>query len=86
MIRKKRSAPLEPWSPYREGQEPHTQPTQPLPARGMSSAGQETSEQRYRRLKALSDATGERLLFVYLRDQRRSTVEERHSRKGPTRW
>ncbi len=62
------------------------QQTQPLPAIGLSSAGQETSEQRYHRLKAVSDATGERLLFVYLRDQGRSTIEERRRRKGGARW
>ncbi|MBV9690974.1 MAG: hypothetical protein JO202_14850 [Ktedonobacteraceae bacterium] len=62
------------------------QPTQPLPVLDMSSAGHQTCQQRYRRLKALSDATGERLLFVYLRDQGRSTIEERRRSKGTPRW
>jgi len=83
---KKQPAPLEPWSPYRAGQELHMQPTQPLPVLHTSSAVQETCQQRYRRLKALSDATGQRLLFVYLRDQGRGTIEDNRMRKGPTRW
>ncbi|MBV9020869.1 MAG: hypothetical protein JOZ71_09170 [Ktedonobacteraceae bacterium] len=86
MIKKKRPAHLEPWSPYRQSQEPPIQQTQPLPVLGTSSAGQETSEQCYHRLKALSDLTGERLLFVYLHDQGRSTIEESRRRKGQTRW
>lgn len=32
---------------------------------------EETPEERYRRLKAISDATGKRLLFVYREDERR---------------
>ena len=62
--RKKHPAHVAPWSPYRDGHEPRAQQTQPLPVIGVSAPVQETSEQRYRRLKALSDLTGERLLFV----------------------
>ncbi|MBV9691521.1 MAG: hypothetical protein JO202_17620 [Ktedonobacteraceae bacterium] len=62
--RKKRQVPFEPWSPYREGDEPDAQQIQPLPVIGMSAPAHESPQQRYRRLKALSDATGERLLFV----------------------
>jgi hypothetical protein len=47
---------------------------------------QETSEQRFRRLKAISDATGMRLLFVYLRDQGRATAADRRMMKGNARW
>lgn len=32
---------------------------------------EETPEERYRRLKAIADATGKRLLFVYREDERR---------------
>jgi len=83
--RKKHPPHVAPWSPYREGDEAHAQQTQPLPVIGMSSSVPETSEQRYRRLKALSDLTGERLLFVYLHDQGRDTIEDIRSRKGHTR-
>jgi len=50
------------------------QDTQPLPVIHLRSRPevivQETPQAKYRRLKALSDATGVRLLFVYLSDQR----------------
>ena len=47
------------------------QETQPLPVvRGFDQQA-ETCEERFRRLKAIADATGTRYLFVYLRDQKR---------------
>lgn len=46
------------------------QDTQPLPIVRVRSAFTETSQERFRRLKAVSDATGVRLLFVYLIDER----------------
>jgi len=51
------------------------QDTQPLPVIRLHAQPeamvQEAPQAKYRRLKALSDATGVRLLFVYLCDQRR---------------
>jgi len=46
-----------------------TQPF-PLPLYTRPRYTQETVEQRFRRLKALSDATRVRLLFVYLSDEK----------------
>ncbi len=50
------------------------QDTQPLPVirlhAHLEAMLQETPQAKYRRLKALSDATGVRFLFVYLSDQR----------------
>jgi hypothetical protein len=50
------------------------QDTQPLPIIRLpfqpEATFQETPEVKYRRLKALSDATEVRFLFVYLSDQR----------------
>ena len=43
------------------------QDTQPLPR---IQYRQETQQERYQRLKALSDRTGVRLLFVYLSEER----------------
>lgn len=80
MLMKKKATPLEPWCLYPEGQQIHDQ-AQPLPVLPISSPTYETSEQRYRRLKAIADATGERLLFVYLRDQGRATIGDRPIRK-----
>ena len=48
-----------------------TQDTQPLPLIRLPYRAQETAQERYRRLKAISDATGVRLLFVYLADDGR---------------
>ncbi len=46
------------------------QDTLPLPVLPrMSRYSEETSEERYKRLKAFSDTTGVRLLFVYLVDE-----------------
>ena len=45
----------------------HNHPLQSLPA----FQYEETPEERYRRLKAISDATGKRLLFVYREDEGR---------------
>lgn len=45
--------------------------TQPLPVvRGFDWQA-ESREERFRRLKAIADATGTRYLFVYLQDQKR---------------
>ncbi len=46
------------------------QDTQPLPIIPRVRYQQETPQERYRRLKAFSDRTGVRLLFVYLREER----------------
>ena len=48
-----------------------TQETQPLPVMRGFDRQAETREERFRRLKAIADATGTRYLFVYLRDQKR---------------
>lgn len=50
------------------------QETQPLPIipPGLRLSRHETAQQRYQRLKAISDATGTRLLFVYLAEQKRT--------------
>ena len=50
--------------------------TQPLPIICLPYHRQETPQERYRRLKAISDATGVRFLFVYLAEQK---VMERRS-------
>lgn len=47
-----------------------TQDTQPLPLFSHSAYAQETPPERYQRLKAFSEATGVRLLFVYLSDEK----------------
>lgn len=44
------------------------QDTQPLP---VLRPPEETPAARFRRLKAIADATGRRLLFVYLEEERR---------------
>jgi predicted component of type VI protein secretion system len=46
------------------------QQTQPLPVLHLAQNEQETVQQRYRRLKAFSDMTGVRLLFVYRIDEK----------------
>jgi hypothetical protein len=84
-IRKKKPAPFEPWCLYPQGQEMYDQ-TQPLAVLPSSSPAHETCEQRYRRVKALADATGERLFFAYLHDQGRPTIQDRRRRKGTTEW
>ena len=50
----------------------HEQDTQPLPLPLYTRPryGQETVQKRYRRLKAFSDTTGVRFLFVYLSDEK----------------
>lgn len=47
------------------------QDTQPLPTPGPLH---ETPPARFRRLKAIADATGKRLLFVYLEEERRRSL------------
>lgn len=47
----------------------HNHPLPSLPAFQMPY--EETPTERYRRLKAISDATGKRLLFVYREDEQR---------------
>lgn len=47
------------------------QDTQPLPVVRGFDQQTETREERFRRLKAIADATGTRYLFVYLQDQKR---------------
>ena len=47
-----------------------TQETQPLPVMRGFDRQAETREERFRRLKAIADATGTRYLFVYLQDQK----------------
>ncbi len=49
--------------------EQDTQPL-PLPLHTRPRYAQETEEERFRRLKALSDTTHVRLLFVYLADEK----------------
>lgn len=87
---KKQSPVFEPWCRCPANHEIYDQHTQPLPlirlAHHSPVVTQETSEQRFRRLKALSDATGTRLLFVYLRDQGRATVADRRMMKGNAQW
>ncbi len=46
------------------------QDTQPLPLFPHPRFGQETAQERYRRLKTFSDITGVRFLFVYLSDEK----------------
>ncbi|MBV9691819.1 MAG: hypothetical protein JO202_19140 [Ktedonobacteraceae bacterium] len=82
MSRKKQQPLFEPWSRYAEDHEIHDQQTQPLPVTHVTHPPQETLEQRYRRLKALSDATGIRFLFVYLHDQGRMTIEDIQRSRG----
>ncbi|MBV9691510.1 MAG: hypothetical protein JO202_17555 [Ktedonobacteraceae bacterium] len=89
MKMKKQSPVFEPWCSYPENHEMYDQQTQPLPiirlALDSPATTQETSQQRFRRLKAISDATGTRLLFVYLRDQGRTTVADRRMMQGNAR-
>jgi hypothetical protein len=66
---------FEPRCRYPQRHEMHTQETQPLAVLSFPRPVQETSTQRFRRLKAISDATGVRLLFVYLREQGRDARE-----------
>lgn len=47
----------------------HEQDTQPLPIIHLSYHQNETQQERYQRLKAFSDATGIRFLFVYRFDE-----------------
>ena len=47
----------------------HEQDTQPLPVIPLSHDQHETQQERYRRLKAFSDVTGIRFLFVYRFDE-----------------
>lgn len=47
------------------------QDTQPLPILRLQQHPQELPAARFRRLKAISDRTGVRLLFVYLSDEYR---------------
>ena len=54
-----------------------TQDTQPLSLYSRPRAEQETPQERYRRLKAFSDTTGVRLLFIYLLDEK-----QRHKAMG----
>lgn len=42
---------------------------------------EETPEERYRRLKAISDATGKRLLFVYREEERRRLLKKLEERR-----
>lgn len=62
------------------------QETQPLPPLVFSKPpDMETSQDYYQRLKAVSDATGIRLLFVYLAQQRQQLHRTR-PRLSKTRW
>jgi len=73
--RKSQRQNFEPWRRYPQSHEMYNQDTQPLPAICFPRPVQETSTERFRRLKATSDATGVRLLFVYLRERRRDARE-----------
>lgn len=53
------------------------QDTQPLPVIPLFAQQRETVQQHYQRLKAISDATGTRLLFVYLIEQKRLRQRQR---------
>jgi hypothetical protein len=59
--------------------------TQPLPViqqpRGLI---RETPQDRYQRLKQISDRTGRRLLFVYLADERQRAKATHRTRFFPT--
>jgi hypothetical protein len=63
-----------------------TQETQPFPRLALAKPSDvETSQDYYQCLKAVSDATGVRLLFVYLSQQRDQTRRPR-LRLYKTRW
>ena len=63
-----------------------TQETQPLPRLAVARASDtETPQEYYQHLKAVSDATGVRLLFVYLSLQRLQADRPR-PRLYKTRW
>lgn len=50
---------------------PLNEETQPLPNIRPFLRHEETSQERFRRLKAIADATGVRFLLVYREDERR---------------
>ena len=74
----------------------YEQDTQPLPIIPQFHSTGETSQAYYQRLKALSDTTGVRFLFVYLADQKLKHSKVRsqslpytqkgQDRKESTRW
>ncbi|MBV9688788.1 MAG: hypothetical protein JO202_03650 [Ktedonobacteraceae bacterium] len=66
---KKKPPPFEPWCSYPEGHDIYEQNTQPLaviPPALPTPAMLWQNRERFRQLKALSDASGVRFLFVYL--------------------
>lgn len=58
------------------------QETISLPVLRLEHPPGETAQQRYQRLKAFLDATGVRLLLVYLFDERQRVREARSSHKS----
>jgi hypothetical protein len=50
------------------------QPTQPIP---IITVRWETSQERFARLKRTADATGRRLIHVYLEDEKRQGNDQR---------
>ena len=62
-----------------------TQETQPLPViQQQGGLIHGTPQDRYQRLKQISDRTGRRLLFVYLADERQRVKATRRTRFFPT--